>query len=678
MIASRFNMIALLLAFWMNCPAQNLLITSKYYVKEKEVLLRWIPPTKDAFDLAVKNGYRITRYTKENNNLLAPWVVAEGIKPYPYNDTIRWIKLLRKNENAQFALKALYENNISGKIAKTEKKEQAMMLYNMLLLSCDFDADIAKACGLFMKDSTIADTTLYAYKIEIINAPASSKVIPAIFDVNTTMLSTNPVISDLQARFKNKTAELKWKAIDLRGSYGGYNVERSSDGVEFKKINTAPVILLSSQFEKKKEFISYSDTLPKTKVKFYYRIKGINHFGEQSYPSNVVSGIGYEELKSSPIVDSIKVIENKKIFIHWKMSDSTENSLPKEYVLLRSDKDNGKYTTMFKSSTEFNFTDQAPQQSNYYKIGAITHGDDTLFSFSRLALIIDTIPPVTPTGVKAKVDTKGNVEIIWDKNTEADFQGYKIYKANDPKEEFVQINNEFARTPAYKDKLNLKTLSRKIYYCVAATDNNYNTSELSKPIEVKRPDTIPPVSAVIKDLKITQEGIKVIWIPSSSEDVKQYVLYRKNEKSNSVDQIKVWNPADSGTTFMDTLLEFGIGYRYKIIVMDEDDNISVSNNPYMLFETGFRKKMRDIKFEADRARKVTTLLWSYPENEIEKYIVYRAKSQEHLTIIKTLSHSASSFTDNTLSMGNTYEYRIKAVFKNGAESIISDPITVEF
>ncbi|MBK6522888.1 MAG: hypothetical protein IPG08_11445 [Sphingobacteriaceae bacterium] len=48
------------------------------------------------------------------------------------------------------------------------------------------------------------------------------------------------------------------------------------------------------------------------------------------------------------------------------------------------------------------------------------------------------------------------------------------------------------------------------------------------------------------------------------------------------------------------------------------------------------------------------------------------------TIIKTLEGNTLQFTDKTVNMGNVYEYRIKAAMANGAESIISSPVTVEY
>lgn len=93
-------------------------------------------------------------------------------------------------------------------------------------------------------------------------------------------------------------------------------------------------------------------------------------------------------------------------------------------------------------------------------------------------------------------------------------------------------------------------------------------------------------------------------------------------------------------------------------------------------ETGFRKKLTDFQFAIDRTQKNISLSWNYSEKEIEKFILYRGRDKEPLTIIKALEGSIFSYTDKTPNIGNVYEYRIKAIMLNGAESIISDSLKV--
>lgn len=669
----RSFMLSIFLITSFHLVSQNKAVYAKSFVKQNKILLRWVPADKKIFDLAIKNGYKITRTTKGENTSL---VLAEKVMPLPLQDSLKWAFLIKANERGVLAYRTIYGQKKAASLSAQELASEKMF-YDLFLLSCDFDADIAKAAGLFFTDSTISNTKFYSYKIEV-NAPgAATKYSSTVLEVNAGVLSKNPLIKNLAAKFKRKVAKLNWKSAAYKADFSAYNVERSLDSVNFVRINNSPVILVQSQFEKKKEFIYYDDTLSKLSTKYYYRIRGINHFGEESDPSNVVVGMGFEPMNSFPVIDSIRVIQNQKVFVQFRMQDKLENAKPKQYLVMRARKDKGPYEKVYSANSPGSFIDETPESTNYYKAAAVGDDGDTLFSYSYLALIADTIPPSPPTGLKAKVDAKGNVTLSWDKNPEPDVQGYKILKSNALHEEFVQINNEFAIEPLYKDKLNLKTLSRTIYYSVVATDKRYNNSDKCTPIMVKRPDTIPPVKPILTNLELAANGIDVHWINSSSEDVKFYVLYRSIESVGKEMKIKEWQAKDSLKHFMDSTVEMGVGYRYRLLVSDEDGNFSVSNNPYLKYETGYRKKMTGIKCEVDRTLKVIKLKWNQ-HSDIERFVVFRCKQGAQLTIVKTLSGNSSEYIDPTPNIGNIYEYRIKAVYKNGAEGVISDALIVEY
>lgn len=652
-----------------NVFAQKESVIIKSWVKKNGVLLRWAPANMEVFKNGVKYGYKIAR--KKIDGTQTHTVV---VKPLGKTDTT-WFKLMKSDKNMSMVYSAMYNNQSkSGDIKK--KTEQERMVFHLLLLSCDFKREVAEACGLFYEDHQIDNTVKYVYEVSV-NLPTTLSN-SGKYTVDATVLSINPEIKNLQGLFRNKSVKLKWNAQAFRNDYAGYVIERSADSINYIQLNNAPVILISSQFEKNKENIFYLDTFPETGKKYHYRIKGINHFGELSVSSNVISAIGYNSLKSFPVFDTLYVINNRKVFMHWRMSEKDENELPVKYFITRSISDQGKYQEIYNTKKQFEFIDENPLPTNFYKINAISLGGDTLSSFSQMALIIDTIPPVKPQGLKAKVDSKGIVTLTWNLNPENDVKGYKIFRSNALHEEFVQINNEFVKEAVYKDKLNLKTLTKKVYYRISAADNRFNNSEQSEIIEVKRPDTIAPVPAVVTKLQMLSNGIKIEWINSNSEDLKYSVLYRQKQKDMNQVKLMEWNVKDSLKMFVDSTLNAGEGYRYKIIASDEDDNISVSNNPYMLFETGFRKKITDVKFSVDRTLKKITLNWNYNEKGVEKYVIYRCKKGGALIIIKTLKGDVSSFVDTTASISNIYEYRIKPVFTNGAEGIISDVIEVEY
>ncbi len=94
----------------------------------------------------------------------------------------------------------------------------------------------------------------------------------------------------------------------------------------------------------------------------------------------------------------------------------------------------------------------------------------------------DKFPPAIPTGLNA-IAAADNIELVWDRNTEPDLAGYRLYRAvGDAKlEKIADIQN----APSYSDR---KLESGKRYrYGVSAVDRLGNESELSGPVEIAAP-----------------------------------------------------------------------------------------------------------------------------------------------------------------------------------------------
>jgi hypothetical protein len=658
----------------------NEIVYAKHFTKKNKIVLRLLPKNKSSFEEINSKAIEVIRYENNNGVLTNSVVIKEILKAYDVADTLNWMTLLRKDKDKTgFIYNMLYPTNSSEKLNAQEKTQFEKMTFDMMLLSCDLDRDIAKACGLYLADSTISNLKKYTYRLSMYTNSLSANTNQILsLEIDASQLSTNKNITDLKGKSKNKICTLNWKAIEYSSDYSGYNLYRSTDNVNFKKVNHSPVILLSTQFEKNKQYIHYSDTMREANKKYYYHVKGINFFGEEGDASNVFTAISMTDVNSIPLIDSIKVIQNKSVQLKWRMEDNKETALPKKYILLRSNKENGIYKAIYENSTNLNFTDRSPDQLNFYKVGAVLLNDDTLYSYTRFANIIDTIAPNSPKDLKATVDKKGLVTISWAISKESDIQGYKLFKSNRLNDEFVQINEKFITDSFTTDKLNLKTLSKKIYYKIAASDNNFNTSVLSEAIEVKRPDTIAPQEPILVSVNQKTNGISVSYILSNSDDIAKEVLLKKNSNENEFKEFYLFNSKDSVGSLLDTLIEPGQVYIYKLSSADEDKNTSYSRTIDVLFETGFRKKIKDITYSVDRTAKKIDLTWKYDEKNVEKFVIYRSKKDEVPTIVKTLEGTSLKFTDRTVNMGNVYEYRIKAAMANGAESVISSPIIIEY
>jgi hypothetical protein len=95
---------------------------------------------------------------------------------------------------------------------------------------------------------------------------------------------------------------------------------------------------------------------------------------------------------------------------------------------------------------------------------------------------VDKFPPAVPKGLNA-IAAAQNIELVWERNTEPDLAGYRLYRAvGDGKlEKIADIQN----VPSYSDR---KLESGKRYrYAVSAVDRLGNESKQSEPVEITAP-----------------------------------------------------------------------------------------------------------------------------------------------------------------------------------------------
>lgn len=646
----------------------------KQYIKQNEIIFRIVPTSMETFDLIKNKGLLIEKTENSGTN----YTEVKKLIAYHKVDTANWMRLYRKSpDKMAFVYQAIHTNSVAANATPKEKAQNTKMLYDMVLLSCDLDKEIAKACGLYFKDSLINNSKTYTYRFSVYTTGANTQTFMTHV-LNASELSSDKELNSLSGKSKFNKITLQWNAKELQDNYSGYFVERSTDNISFEKVNKTPVILLNNQFEKNKTQIYFDDVMPKVNTTYYYRVKGINFFGEESQGSNVVKVRSFKPILTYPVIDSISSKNNKEIRLHWKMEDPKENELPEEYVLLRSTKENGTYTVIASGKNMRSYTDKTPLNSNYYKVGAITGADDTLLSFTRGLSLIDDTPPAIPTGLSGLTDKTGKITLKWNRNKEKDLQGYKLYRSNSLNEEFVQLNEKFITDSVFTFKTDLNNLSRYIYFKLSASDNNYNTSPRTSAICVLKTDTIKPAKPNLMYASSKLKGIECKYIKSQSDDIKLHELQRKEKTESQFKAVVTFLNKDTSTIYTDTTVVLEKYYEYVIVAIDSSDNSSRSPIIPAYFENGFREKIKEISSNIDKVKKHIVINWNYQKADIEKFVIYRKKGDEPLTIIKTIEGNESAFIDKTPNIGNIYEYRIKAVMMNGTESIISDKILVEF
>jgi hypothetical protein len=658
--------------------------SAKVFVEKGKILIRWVPTNKQAFDLAKKYGYKIDRIKlsdffvpKDTSGFGISYKVNSiPIVPFSENDK-SWVYLLEENQGTALVYDALFKKNSTTEKTEKEKENAENMKFGLVLLSCDLSLDLAKATGLFIEDSKIDNKAIYAYRISIA-APKGTKYKPYLFSVDAKQLTKLSKIKNLKSKPGVKSTKLTWNVSENKHDYTGYIFERSTDSVNFERTNKTPFVFMTSQYNRDLKEGVYTDSLPQNGVVYYYRVRGLSHFGVLGPPSNVVKCIGKSGFRTYPYVDSVITIKNKTINVYFHLPNYSLNKL-KGFCVYRASSIDGKYELITKKNlpnSTIIFTDEKPMMANYYKVFAINTENDSVSSHPSLGQLADEEPPAVPSGLVAKIDTAGKVILSWNKNTEKDLKGYRVYKMNILSEEPVEVVSKFITENDFTDSITLQTLTEEIYYTINAVDNSYNNSKQCTPIKLKKPDRIPPVNAIITKLYHTDTTLVLKWINSTSKDVLKTELYQ----INNLKKVKVREFCIPDTTnhYTDYLIEMGQSYSYELVTFDDDGNKSIATSNQLLFETGVRPKIQAIEYTVNYETKSIELKWQYSQKDLYSFIIYKSKGDSKLYTYKTLNPNQFQFTDKDLDVSNIYRYKIKAIFNSGAESIISDAVEIKY
>lgn len=654
------------------------------------ILVRWAPSSLTAWQWGNRTGYRLERYTVLKNGkvdeamLRKPSLVIDTIRPLSKTG---WEDLMRIDERAAIVSSGIYNEDFKpvGSNATMPEminiKEQYDAKMGFSLFACDLNPLFAKGAGLMFVDRNVKQGERYLYRIKLADAAKEKRVEGGyvITAPEQRQKLTKPDIVGIE--WGDRTAAITWDTKKDVGIYTAYYLEKSTDSVHFTMATDLPVVSASENSGQTKN--AYVDSLADNVNRVYYRMRGITPFGETGEYVYAAGGRGRSGFEVLPVIHSGTTdTKAKTATIAWRFNMEFINEV-KGFQILRAKAAEGPYTEINEKMLSVNdtvFTDKAPEASNYYKVKVLSKLGGVAMSFPYLVMLSDNEPPAVPTGIRGKVNDSGVVRLAWRQNREKDLLGYKVFRANNLREEFTEITPEFLTRNELFDTIEVNTLTKQVFYKVVAVDINYNLSPYSEPFELKRPDIVPPAKPVFTKARMVKGGIQLEWQPSVSEDVAKYVLQRINKKDGSAKELLNWNPQQKQVTpsLMDTTAVMGNMYYYTLSVTDGAGNATIAHSGEIDYETGLRRAVTDFKAVADTKLRTVILRWSYPGSKVETYYLYRCKKGEPMQLYQTLEGDIAQWEEKRLSVGFVYQYQIKAELKGDLQTEISKVVEVKY
>jgi uncharacterized protein len=645
------------------------------------VVLRWAPTTPHGWRVANRTGYVVERCS-ENGEFVR--LTPDTLHPWT---AFRFIDSLREHMDHPYlglVLNALWADSVlmesDGTDTLAEYAARNINLFSYALFAADNDPFIADAMGLRYVDRTVKMGDRYTYRIRL-NEPRDYRIDAGEANVVVSAAKKNPPPVNLSARGLERRIELRWDPQPA-DEFTGYFVLRSDDGGKtFKQMNRRPIVIVTASDTTVLAQGGLTDTTIINYKVYRYRIYGITAFGEHG---------DYAEVRASgrdltppppPVVRNPTQVGRATVRLEWEMPTTTPDFAG--FVISRSAQPDSNYHDLTRKplpKTARQFADKnADDAEPYYIVASIDTAGNRAPSFPLLGALIDTLPPATPMGLRGTIDTAGVVRLFWNRNRERTILGYRVLRANAPEHEFTQLSGEVCHDTSFTDTVDVRTLTRNVYYKIAAVNLHYNHSRATIPLALRRPDATPPETPVFSDVQVSDSAVALRWARSASADVQAHVLFRRVPPTTGWYELATLSRETS--QYIDRAVQQNIMYEYRIEAMDSSGlrspaGLTVQARP---FDTGVRPSVRELSAAFDPKDNTISLNWTYsaPKKERAYFVVYRSKNGAPLSRFRSVDSAEKTFVDREISGAAVYEYAVKVMTQNGAESPLSERIRVQ-
>ena len=670
--------VILLLSYSTSLQAQENVKLLAHPCASDSILLRWAPTGKELWKLGNQYGYVVERYTILRKGELTEDKAPVLLTPTPLKPAS--MEVWEPYEDEKYA--AIAAQCIFGEsevpilfptdIAKRYREEQNRFAF--ALYAADQSILAAQLSGLYLADKNALSDEKYLYTVHIA-LPDSIPTDTAFVFTGLSEYRPLPRPIDLTAQWENRRVQLSWNILYLNHIYNSYIVEKSTDGKQYFPISDNASIQIADEGVDP-QYAYRTDSLPDNRNLWYYRVRGINAFGETGPPSDSIVGRGYLPITQAPVIIDKEVIDNRKVRLAWSYPEEMNEHIS-GFRLYHSPKPTGSKEKIYesKSPLEREFTDPHPGLTNYYTLSVFNEETEKFSAHIQYAALIDSIPPHPPRGLAGAIDSTGVVRLRWNQNTDSDINGYRVYRSNRPDFEFLLLSPQMITDTLFVDSININTLTKEVYYRLRAEDLRLNQSDFSEILELKRPDIIPPVAPKIQQIVQQKNGLQITCLNSSSADVVRHHLYRRTAVDTVFQHLSsVEKSSGIQSIFTDNSVEAGEIYIYQVQAEDDSGLFSEFSPPVQKKAPGEITEQIVLKKKEEADRVVLT--WTIKsKKKVERVQIYKATNNESMKLFD--NSTEDSYTDYEIGNEKTYRYRIKVMYDDGIFSELSNEISVK-
>jgi fibronectin type 3 domain-containing protein len=470
---------------------------------------------------------------------------------------------------------------------------------------------------------------------------------------------------------------LRWNYKEAEEYLLAYNVLRASrKSGPYEKVNEAPLIYNQLQDSTSQGFIWFTDSLAQNYQPYFYKLEALDYFGDKHQSKKAAQHKGVDRTPptevfglelSQPLPSQVKV--------SWQM-DNAPADLAGFFVVYSSEGVSGPFENTHEGSLDkidrtFTIGDFEPKAKNYFSVVAYDTSGNYSVPAGSFLFTVDSLPPELPLNLNGTIDSNGVVSLQWSPSNSKDVKAYRLFRTVNKNYEFMPVAPGLILDTTYVDTVDMTMLDQHYYYKIVALDRNYNHSKLSAALHLVKPDLLPPTSPILEKPQLADGVLTLRWVPSSSDDVQQYEVFRGREN----DELEFFGQV-RGFRFSDSLNESG-SYTYAIRATDQSGLTSPFSNPRQI-DLVRPLVLNPPNFSLSAQEAGVELKLASAQNL--RVLVYRAKQKNNapLRLYRTIEANALGFTDKQVESGQVYRYAVVLIDAKGQKSARSSEQSVAF
>lgn len=410
--------------------------------------------------------------------------------------------------------------------------------------------------------------------IEAIDITGQNRIASEPVEVELIDMTQPPSILEVDSRVVDGAVELTWP-ISTDPNVAGYHIDRVNIDTEEEIRLTEELIDLREPF--------YRDLTIVPDYNFQYYVIAVSETGVESEMGNPamenILSVQYPEPPSNVMTEVH--FEDEFIEVTWEHAEKDE--LFNTYVVLRRTYEEGEQRGGFSQINEGRLTEDSIidygiagegfTEGRFYEYGVVSANrqgrrSDTLFAVVQMPNIT---PPEPPVSFETSIYEGARINVVWGASPSTDVTTYNVYKIDQDQDTTIINKPKGNRFMPDNDV----TIGTEYTYFVTAVDSSGNESQPTRESVLTMNDFSPPPSVRNIQAVETNEGVRLRWESSPSNDLEGYIVKRSPLINGQYLPLNEEFVTD--TNWVDEDGEAGLWYR--IYAVDQSGNQSRPSSP---------------------------------------------------------------------------------------------------